>query len=58
MFVKLKLYNADMLSMKVMLISVPTISWNILNNLFAVLDTVIITSLRFFSLDIHVFFFL
>lgn len=48
MFVKLKLYNADMFSMKVMLISVPTISWNILNNLFATLDTVIITSLRFF----------
>lgn len=48
MFVKLKLYNADMLSMKVMPISVPTVSWNILNILFAMLDTVIITSLRFF----------
>lgn len=48
MFVKLKLYNADMLSMKAMPISVPTTSWNILNILFAMLDTMILISLHFF----------
>lgn len=47
MFVKLKLYDVDMLSVKAMPISVPTISWNSLNTLFATLDAMIVVSLHF-----------
>lgn len=42
MFVELMIYNAEVLSRKVEPISVPVISWDILNILFAKLDSITI----------------